>query len=29
MIKCELERVLSTHSLSKNVYEIINKILKI
>lgn len=27
MIKCELERVLSTHSLSKNVYEIINKIL--
>ena len=29
MIKYELERVLSTHSLSKNVYEIINKILKI
>ncbi|MFT5660268.1 MAG: aminopeptidase N [Sulfurimonas sp.] len=29
IIKCELERVLSTHSLSKNVYEIINKILKL
>ena len=28
MIKYELERVISTHSLSKNVYEIINKILK-
>ena len=29
MMKEELERVISTHSLSKNVYEIINKILKL
>ncbi len=29
MMKIELKRVISTHSLSKNVYEIISKILKI
>jgi aminopeptidase N len=29
MMKQELDRVISTHSLSKNVYEIISKILKI
>ena len=29
MMKVELERVVSTQSLSKNVYEIVSKILKI
>jgi len=29
LMKKELERVVSTHSLSKNSYEIVSKILKI